>query len=700
MSRSSLLFPLFSSVTSVRGVGEKTAKTLERVGITRVIDMVLHMPAGIVDRRANPPLPLAKQGQVITVRVRVDEHIPSPPYGRKPYRVVCHNESGYIDLVFFQSRADYLKKLLPEGEERIISGHVERFADTLQMPHPDYILPLARASEAQRVEPVYPLTQGVSLKQMGKYMREALKMVPALPEWQDESYIKRRHFPSFKDAVLAAHTPETEEDILPSATARRRLAFDELLASQLALGLVRARTKKLRGVVNKGKGQFTKALLGSLPFVLTKGQQQVVKEIEKDLHSPERMLRLLQGDVGSGKTVVSLLAMLNVAEAGRQSALMAPTEILARQHYRNIHSMVEEAGLADKVVVEILTGKDKGKRRKEVLEKAAAGKIAILIGTHALFQEGVVLKALGLVVVDEQHRFGVRQRLELSQKGDGCDVLLMTATPIPRTLTMTYYGDMDVSILREKPPGRTPIDTRIAPNSRMEEIIARMAAALAAGSKAYWICPLVEESEKSDLAAATERYDAFCKIYGKESVGLVHGRMKPQEKEKQMEAFAMGKVRLLVATTVIEVGVDVPDATIMVIEHAERFGLAQLHQLRGRVGRGKAKSSCLLLYAEPLSETGRARLGIMRETEDGFKIAEEDLVLRGSGEVLGTRQSGLPGFKLADVMVHRELLLAARDDARYVLEKDPSLSSKRGLALRNLLHLFEYDKQVEYIFSG
>jgi ATP-dependent DNA helicase RecG len=407
------------------------------------------------------------------------------------------------------------------------------------------------------------------------------------------------------------------------------------------------------------------------------------------------MLRLLQGDVGSGKTVVALLAMARAVEAGGQAALMAPTEILARQHLATVAPLAERAGLR----TAILTGREKGRERSDTLAGLADGSIDIVIGTHALFQEAVTFQNLAFAVVDEQHRFGVHQRLAMTAKGDAPDMLVMTATPIPRTLVLTAFGDMDVSKLTEKPAGRQPVRTVTLPMERLSELVGRIRDAVTEGQKIYWICPLVEESEEAKLMSAQERYDALKPVFG-DRLGLVHGRMKGADKDAAMRAFKEGETRVLVATTVIEVGVDVPDATIMVIEHAERFGLAQLHQLRGRVGRGSKPSSCVLLYKEPLSETATRRLSVMRETEDGFVIAEEDLKLRGEGELLGTRQSGTPGFQVARIEFHADLLEAARDEARLILSRDPDLQSERGEALRLLLYLFGRDEAVRLLRAG
>jgi ATP-dependent DNA helicase RecG len=545
------------------------------------------------------------------------------------------------------------------------------------------------------VEPVYPLTEGLTLNTLRKAMDAALTRVPTLAEWQDPAWRARERYPAFADALRHLHHPAEPADVEPQTLAWTRLAYDELLAGQLALALVRTHLRRPAGRATAGTGHLRKAVIEALPYALTRSQSEAVADIVADLGKPERMLRLLQGDVGSGKTVVALLAALSVIEGGRQAALMAPTEILARQHYNTIAPLAATAG----VEVALLTGRERGRERGAMLERLALGDIHILVGTHALFQEDVAFRDLALAVVDEQHRFGVHQRLALARKGEAVDVLVMTATPIPRTLVLTYFGDMDVSELREKPAGRQPVDTRTLPLSRLDEVIDAIGRALAEGRRVYWVCPLVEESENTDLAAAQDRFTALKDKFG-EMVDLVHGRMKGADKDRAMGRFAAGETRLLVATTVIEVGVDVPEATVMVIEHAERFGLAQLHQLRGRIGRGSQHSTCLLLYRAPLGETAKARLKVMRETEDGFRIAEEDLRLRGEGDVLGTRQSGMPGFRIARIEVHGKLIGAARDDAALVLAQDPGLTSERGEALRQLLYLFERDEAIRLLRAG
>jgi ATP-dependent DNA helicase RecG len=698
--RADLLSPLFASLTSLPGVGPKLeklyAKLLGREAL-RVIDLLLHLPSGAIDRRARPKLNEVRPGEVVTVAVTVLEHRAPPPHrARAPYRVVTGDDTdATLTLTFFHARKDYLEKLLPVGELRYVSGIAEVYDGNLQMVHPDRVVDEKGFADLPLVEPVYPLTEGLALGNVRRAMDGAVARLPDLPEWQDEAWISRERFPAFSDALRHLHRPSEPHDIAPESLAWTRLAYDELLAGQLALALVRADMRRQAGRGTSSEGQMRARILKALPYSLTHSQQQAVNDIINDLALPQRMLRLLQGDVGSGKTVVALIAAAAVIEAGRQAAFMAPTEILARQHLLTITPLAQAAGLR----VAILTGRERGSERDDTLKRLAIGDIDLLIGTHALFQEDVAFRDLALAVVDEQHRFGVHQRLALTQKGDAVDVLVLTATPIPRTLVLTYFRDMDVSELREKPAGRQPIDTRTIPMSRLEEVEDAVGRALEAGQRAYWVCPLVEESEKIDLAAAQARVEELRAKFGAR-VDLVHGRMKGAEKDAAMERFASGKTQLLVATTVIEVGVDVPEATIMVIEHAERFGLAQLHQLRGRVGRGTGHSTCLLIYKAPLGETAKARLAILRETEDGFRIAEEDLRLRGEGDLLGTRQSGLPGFHVARIETHGKYLGAARDDAALVLNRDPGLANERGQALRHLLYLFGKDEAIKLIRAG
>ncbi len=697
--RPPFLNPLFASLRTLTGVGPKLEKLYEHLlghEPARVIDLLFHLPSGVIDRRSRPKLRDVKPGEVVTVAVTVDKHRPGPPHrSRAPYRIYAHDDTGDITLTYFHARKDYLEKLLPEGELRYVSGTAEFYDGMLQMTHPDRVVDEAGFANVPLVEPVYPLTEGLALGNVRRAMDSALTHLRELPEWQDEAWLSREQLPPFAAALRLLHRPEHPGDVEPQNHAWTRLAYDELLAGQLALALVRAHMRRQAGRGSASEGRLRGRILKALPYSLTPSQQRAVDDIVSDLAKPQRMLRLLQGDVGSGKTVVALLAAASVIEAGRQAALMAPTEILARQHHNTIAPLAKAAELR----VAILTGRERGKERSEILDRLAIGDIDLLIGTHALFQEEVTFRDLALAIVDEQHRFGVHQRLALAQKGDRVDVLVLTATPIPRTLVLTYFGDMDISELREKPAGRLPIDTRTIPLSRLEEVEEAVGRALDEGQRVYWVCPLVDESEKIDLAAAEARYEELRKKFG-DRADLVHGKMRGAEKDKAMERFASGETRLLVATTVIEVGVDVPEATVMVIEHAERFGLAQLHQLRGRIGRGPRHSTCLLLYRAPLGETAKARLAILRETEDGFRIAEEDLRLRGEGDLLGTRQSGMPGFRLARVEFHGKYLGAARDDAALILQRDPTLTGERGKALRDLLYLFEKDEAIRLIRAG
>ena len=700
LMRPSLLNPFFALITTLPGVGSQLEKLYRRLfgreEEARVVDLLFHLPTGAIDRRARPKLRDVVPDTVVTVAVTVDRHRPPPPHRpRAPYQIYTSDETGDLILTFFNARKDYLQKLLPVGERRYVSGTIGLYDHMLQMVHPDRVVAETDLAKLPLVEPVYALTEGLSLNQVRRAADAALERVRTLPEWQDPNWVARERFPAFAEALRVLHRPAEPAELSPEGLAWSRLAYDEFLAGQLALALVRAHLRRPAGRATAGTGHIRKKLIETLPYSFTHSQTRAVGEIVADLAKPERMLRLLQGDVGSGKTVVALLAAAAVIEGGRQAALMAPTELLARQHFKTIAPLAAAAGIN----VAVLTGRERGRERKDILEKLILGDTHVLIGTHALFQEEVEFRDLALAVVDEQHRFGVHQRLALARKGEAVDVLVMTATPIPRTLVLTYFGDMDMSELREKPAGRKPIDTRTIPLGRLEEVVAAAGRALAEGRRVYWVCPLVEVTENTDLAAAEERFAALKERFGT-MVDLVHGRMKGADKDRAMERFAAGETRLLVATTVIEVGVDVPEATVMVIEHAERFGLAQLHQLRGRIGRGAEHSTCLLLYKGPLGQTAKARLNIMRETEDGFRIAEEDLKLRGEGDVLGTRQSGLPGFRIARIEVHGKLIGAARDDAALVLAQDPTLASPRGQALRHLLYLFERDEAIRLIRAG
>ena len=685
---------LFAAITSLPGLGPRLGKLVGGIAGEKVVDLLWHLPSGLIDRRYAPTLAEAVGGTIVTLTVRVDSHTP-PRTKRLPYRVTCTDGTGRITLVFFHAKDDYIAKILPIGEERVISGKIEAYNEGLQMAHPDHIVPVAERARIQTVEPVYPLTEGLSLRVIAKAVAAALERLPVLPEWQDPAFLRKNGFPVWADALRIAHNPMMAEDLSPSTVARRRLAYDELLANQLALALVRENMRSLKGRAVAGNGALRAKIEAALPYKLTNSQTQAIAEILGDMTQPFRMHRLLQGDVGSGKTVVALLAMIGAVEAGAQATLLAPTEILARQHYATIAPLARAAG----VEVALLTGRDKGKGRDAILAGLAEGRIGIAIGTHALIEKDVEFHDLALAVIDEQHRFGVHQRLALGAKGRAVDILVMTATPIPRTLTLTVYGDMEVSKLTEKPAGRQPVDTRTVALERLDEVTDALRRALATQARVYWVCPLVEESELLDVTAAEERYAFLKEVFG-ERVGMVHGRMKPAEKDKVMAAFSEGSVDILVATTVIEVGVDVPQASVMVIEHAERFGLAQLHQLRGRIGRGSAKSTCLLMYAGNASETARQRLTIMRETDDGFRIAEEDLRLRGAGELLGTRQSGLPEFRLADLAQHADLMEAARDDTQLILMRDKDLLTPRGQALRALLYLFERDAAIKLLRAG
>jgi ATP-dependent DNA helicase RecG len=689
------LFPLFAGLETLEGVGPKTARHLGQMAIEAPRDLLFTLPHTGIDRRPRASLRGAELPATLTLAVTVGAHRPARNRGGA-YRIQVEDAETAFQLVFFHARGDYLARQLPEGSRRVISGRVELFDGMAQMVHPDFMLPEDQAEEIPRFEPVYPLTQGITQKLMFKATRAALTRVPELAEWIDPGQCAKAQWPPFAEALARAHAPERLEEITATDPARERLAYDELLAHQLTLALARASERRKAGRASPGEGQLQARVLKDLPYRPTGAQKRALAEICADMASPQRMNRLLQGDVGAGKTLVAFLALLRAVEAGGQGVLMAPTEILARQHLAGLRPLAESAG----VRLEILTGRDKGAERRAKLASLAGGEIQVLVGTHAVFQADVAFADLRLAVVDEQHRFGVRQRLELGRKGDRADVLVMTATPIPRSLALAQYGDMDVSILDEKPPGRQPIRTALLSTERLGEVVERLRAAIAEGRQCYWVCPLVEESEVSDLVAAEDRFRRLRAALGEGRVGLVHGQMPPAEKDAAMARFERGETSVLVATTVIEVGVNVPNATIMVVERAETFGLAQLHQLRGRVGRGSGASTCLLVYQAPLSETGRQRLEVLRETEDGFVIAETDLRMRGTGDLIGTAQSGVPRFRVADLERQAGLMQVAQSDARSLLAADPGLEGARGQAARLLLWLMRQDEAIRLITVG
>ena len=693
--RPEALWPLFGDLTALDGIGPKLATLLSGAGIERPRDLLFTLPASGIDRRLRETLRDLAFPATVTVRAVIGRHHPPTVKGR-PYRIMAEGAGTTFQIVHFQARGDWLQKLLPTGQTRILSGRIELFDGIAQMVHPDHAVPEAEAASVPAFEPVYPLTAGITQKVMWKATRGALALAPDLAEWADPSLVAREGWPSWRRAMEQAHAPATGADLSPTHPARARLAYDELFAHQVTLALARAHARRDPGQATAGDGALRARVLAALPYRPTAAQTRAVADIAADMGLPRRMNRLLQGDVGSGKTLVALLALLVAVEAGGQGVLMAPTEILARQHLEGLRPLADSAG----VRVEILTGRDKGADRAAKLSDLAAGRIHILVGTHAVFQKDVAFADLRLAVIDEQHRFGVAQRMELGAKGARADVLVMTATPIPRSLSLAQYGDMDLSVLDEKPPGRTPVTTALVSAERLDEVVAHLQKAVAEGRQAYWVCPLVEESEVSDLTAAEDRFVTLRARLGEGVVGLVHGQLPPADKDAAMARFQSGQTKVLVATTVIEVGVNVPNASIMVVERAETFGLAQLHQLRGRVGRGSAQSTCLLMYQPPLSEPARRRLTVLRDTEDGFRIAEEDLAIRGAGDVIGTAQSGLPRFRIADLERQAGLMQVAQTDARAFLDQDPRLETPRGEAVRHLLWLMDQDRAFRLIGVG
>ncbi len=685
---------LLAPAKAPKGARKETAELIAKVaGGMLVRDLVLLPPHSAIDRRNRVPIDQADDGEIATIEAEVDAHMPG--YKNLPYRIRLRDETGFLTVTYFRGHEDMLKRMWPVGQTRLVSGKVTFYDGMRQMQHPDYVVDPAKGEAPPPVEPVYPLTQGLPGRTLQRTIQAALDTVPEVPEWLEPSTVKAHDWPDFRTALEHIHRPASPDDVLPEGPFRTRLAYDELFARQCALRLRRVHRRKSEGRSVVGDGSIVAKMLGSLGYKPTGAQTRSVGEIFADMAEPAPMLRLLQGDVGSGKTLVAALAMARAAEAGLQSAMMAPTDLLARQHGATLAPLLEAAGIS----MTVLTGRDKGKERKAILEKLASGELSVVVGTHALFQDEVAFHDLGLIVIDEQHRFGVSDRMRMVAKGYAPHVLVMSATPIPRTLALSIHGDMDLSVLDEKPPGRQPIKTATMPSSRMDEVIEAVGAARKRGERAYWVCPLIEESEAIDLAAVEDRFEQMKTYFGK-GVEVVHGKIPPAAREAAMERFRSGESFLLVATTVIEVGVNVPEATIMVIEHAERFGLAQLHQLRGRVGRGDKQGSCVLLWKPPLSEHAKQRLDAFRRTDDGFAISELDYKMRGAGDVLGTQQSGLPPLRLVSPIAHSDMLGAADKEARLAVERDPELTSERGQAIRLVLTLFGYADAAELARSG
>lgn len=694
-SRPEILFPLFGQLTQFTGIGPKIAINLSKLNINSPRDLLFTLPHSLLIRNKIETVLDAINNDIIIIEIIVDEHLENQQKNR-PYKINVSDAKASFQLVFFHARKNWLWDLFPIGEKVLISGKLEYFDGKAQITHPDYVFKPGNEEQIPTLEPIYSLSAGVTQKTLSKATRQALNLLPMINEWISPSIINKFAWPTWVNALKDAHEPKSINHITFDSPNRLRLAYDEMLAHQLTLAIARENYRKSKGIKNIGNKSLSKKVMEFIPFELTNAQKRVIEEIRNDMSQPFRMNRLLQGDVGSGKTLIAFLCMVTAIEAGGQAVIMAPTEILTKQHEDTLKPLAEKAG----IVLESLSGRDKGKERKSKIEAIAAGKIQIIVGTHAVFQESIKYNDLRLAIIDEQHRFGVRQRMDLGNKGDAVDILIMTATPIPRSLALTNYGDMELSEVDEKPIGRKPINTVMVSSSRILEVIDRLKVAIETGNQIYWVCPLVEESEFLELTSAEDRANNLSKVLGKNNIGLVHGKMSGEEKDRVMSDFVDNKIKILVATTVIEVGVDVPNATIIVIEHSERFGLSQLHQLRGRVGRGADASTCLMIYEPPLGKTAKKRLEAIRETNDGFKIANVDLKLRGAGDVLGVSQSGLPKFRMADIETQSHLMEMAKDEARLIMTNDPSLNSQQGKALRNLLYIMGADEYIKLLSVG
>ena len=692
--RPKILYPLFSSLNNIPGVGSRTAKLIEKITTPNLFGLCKHLPTNLLTRKRIIKLSFAEKDKFIILPVKIISHKPSRRKNM-PYKIACFGGGVALDLVFFNARPDYLEEILPINEKRVISGKIDFFREKYQIIHPDYVVDLKDRKDIPSSGPIYPSTKGLTQRVLKKSITWSLDQLPDLPEWAETNLMMRKKWLPWKESLISLHNANNDFDLRASSSNRTRLAYDELLANQLAISIIRSDIKTHVGKSITSKRVIQNKVISLLPFKMTDSQKKALEKIELEIAGSKRMVHLLQGDVGSGKTIVALLSMLTVIEAGYQCALMAPTEILSKQHFSTFKKFLKNTN----VTLSLLAGNEKSSVRKRNLNDLTSGSAQIIIGTHSLFQESVSFQNLGLVVIDEQQRFGVHQRYLLASKGKKTNVLIMTATPIPRTLTLAAFGDINVSCLREKPSGRKDIITKVAPIARFNKIVSAIKNRVKNNERIYWVCPLIEESEVLNLVNVKKRFENLKNIFGSK-VGLVHGRLKSEEKELTMKKFINGEINIIVSTTVIEVGVDIPEATVMVIEHAERFGLSQLHQLRGRVGRSSAQSLCILAYDPPLTITAKTRLKVLRDTNDGFRIAEEDLRLRGSGEILGIKQSGFPEFYFADLTVHQDLIENANNDAQKILKTDPDLESKRGFALRHLLYLFEKDIAIKYLRSG
>ena len=696
------IFSLFASLNNLNGVGEKKLKLLEKKIGPYLINLLFYLPLGSIDRFKNTSLKTIQHNEIITCELEVLE-VNIPPYNyRKKVNVSkiitfgLNNESNVrLDIIYFGQNTQYLKNIYQVGKKIIVSGKFESFNGLGQIVHPDYVFPIKDKYKIPKIENIYSLFEGVNQKFISKILKESLKKIPEIPEWLSQRTLKDYQFVDWKTSINKLHSPDDISNNQLDSIFRKRLALDELIANQLSMLMLKNKISKVKIKSSEINSKLVMDFYKIIPFQLTQNQEKVINEIKEDIITNSTMVRMLQGDVGSGKTIVALISMLHAISDGSQAVLLVPTEILAIQHYNSIKNLTKTMNLE----INLLLGESRQvgskKNRLETIEKIKSGVSQIIIGTHALFSKKIEYRNLSLAVIDEQHRFGVKQRLEITEKGQNVDVLVMTATPIPRSLALTAYGDMNISSIKEKPIGRIPIKTYVMPHSKLEDVLLSIRRAISKGDLVYWVCPLIEESEGLDLVAVNERYEFLKNYFGNLQISLVHGKQNQDEREKSIEEFKIGKSKILVATTVIEVGVDIPDATIMVIECAERFGLAQIHQLRGRVGRSSKQSSCILLYKSQLTPVAHSRLKILKETDDGFEIAENDLILRGPGEILGSKQSGNIDFKFVDLHIHGDLISLARKEAEYLLETDTEFKK-----INVLLSIFENNESIKLLKGG